>query len=84
MKLFARFGLASGEGVTTAWDGFGRLISTTLDMDGTSRALAYQFDANGNRTWATWPDGLLQIEPVVHEGGVKFDQPCTAADLFRG
>jgi RHS repeat-associated protein len=49
-QLFARFGAATGAGVTNSYDGFGRLASTSTNMDGTARSIAYQYDAHGNRT----------------------------------
>ncbi len=48
----------SGEGVSTIYDGLGRITSTTLAMTGTNRTLTYQYDANGNRTRITHPDGV--------------------------
>ena len=57
LQLSARFDSQSGEGVTNGYDGFGRLVSSTTDMDGTSRTLSYQYDADGNRTRITHPDG---------------------------
>jgi RHS repeat-associated protein len=58
LQLFARFDSASGEGVTTGYDGFGRTKSTTNTMDGVTRTLSYSRDANGNRTQLNWMDGL--------------------------
>jgi len=57
-QTFARFDSASGEGVTNAYDGFGRLASSSINMGGTTRTLGYQYDADGNRTRITHPDGL--------------------------
>jgi len=56
LQLFARFGSTSGQGVTNAYDGFGRKISSTNTMGGVSRQLSYQYDRDGNRTRMTWPD----------------------------
>ena len=56
-QLFARFDSASGEGVTNSYDGFGRLASSSIDMGGITRTLSYQYDAAGNRTRLTHPDG---------------------------
>ncbi len=53
----ARFDSLSGEGVTNTYDGFGRLASATLAMDGKSWPLAYQYDRDGDRTRITHPDG---------------------------
>ena len=56
LPLSARFDSQSGEGVTNVYDGFGRLTSTSTDMGGVTRTLAYQYDAAGNRTRITHPD----------------------------
>ncbi|SIO20817.1 RHS repeat-associated core domain-containing protein [Parasphingorhabdus marina DSM 22363] len=57
LQTYARFASTAGSGITTAYDGFGRLISATNNMFGTARTLTYQYDANGNRTRVTHPDG---------------------------
>jgi RHS repeat-associated protein len=57
LQLSARFDSQSGEGITNAYDGFGRLVSSSTSMGGTTRTLSYQYDANGNRTRITHPDG---------------------------
>jgi len=49
LQTYARFGSASGPGVTNGYDGFGRLISSTTNMDGVSRTFNSQYDAAGNR-----------------------------------
>ncbi len=58
-QLYARFdGAAAGnDGVTYAYDALGRVASSAQLMDGASRQLAYLYDANGNRTKVTHPDG---------------------------
>jgi RHS repeat-associated protein len=56
-QLFARFDSATGEGVVNAYDGFGRLISSTLNMDGVSRTIASVYREDGARTRVTHPDG---------------------------
>jgi RHS repeat-associated protein len=60
LQLFARFdGTAAGnEGLTTAYDGFGRMASSGLLMDGVTRSLAYTFDKNANRTQVLHPDAV--------------------------
>ena len=50
LQTYARFGSASGPGISTTYDGFGRVASSTTDVDGTARALTYQYDAHGNPT----------------------------------
>ncbi|MGZ8287487.1 MAG: RHS repeat domain-containing protein, partial [Allosphingosinicella sp.] len=57
LQTKARFDSPSGEGVTTQYDGFGRVISSTLAMAGTSRAVGHVWDADGNRVRITHPDG---------------------------
>ncbi len=55
LQTYARFDSASGEGVSSSWDGFGRLKSSTTDMGGTARTLSYQYDRDGGRTRITHP-----------------------------
>ena len=57
LPAYVRFDSASGEGVTMAYDGYGRLQSTTTLMDGVSRTLSNAFDVAGNRSELTWMDG---------------------------
>jgi RHS repeat-associated protein len=49
--------LATGEGFANAYDAFGRLTSSTSTMGFAGRTLSYQYDAAGNRTRITHPDG---------------------------
>jgi YD repeat-containing protein len=49
LQLTARFGSASGPGISTSYDGFGRVASTTTNMDGVARTAGYSYDAHGNR-----------------------------------
>jgi RHS repeat-associated protein len=58
LQTYARFDNITGEGVTTAYDGFGAVVSSTTVMDGQSRTLSYQHDADGNRTKITHPDNV--------------------------
>lgn len=59
LQTYARFDSAStsADGVTMIYDGFGRLKSSALKMDGVTRTLSHAYDKNGNRTELTWPDG---------------------------
>ncbi|MES2452496.1 MAG: RHS repeat-associated core domain-containing protein [Pseudomonadota bacterium] len=58
LQTSARFDSASGtDAVFNAYDGFGRLATSTTTMAGYTRTLGYQYDANGNRTRITHPDG---------------------------
>lgn len=59
LQTYARFGSASGAGLTNGYDGFGRQSSASSNLDGTARALAYQYDADGNRTRVTHSDGTF-------------------------
>lgn len=54
----ARYDSATGsDAVLSAYDGFGRVTSSTVAMGGVSRMLTYQYDADGNNTRITHPDG---------------------------
>ncbi|WP_332712840.1 RHS repeat domain-containing protein [Sphingomonas sp. ZT3P38] len=66
LQTAARFDSTSGaDAVTNAYDGFGRLTSSTVSMAGVSRTVGIPsdtdghltYDANGNRTRVTHPDG---------------------------
>jgi RHS repeat-associated protein len=50
LQAYARFGSDAGAGITNAYDGFGRIVSSTTNMDGTARTFSYQYDSAGNRT----------------------------------
>ena len=56
LQTSARFDSQTGEGIGNTYDGFGRLKSTTQSLDGVSRTLGYDYDANGNRIQLTFPD----------------------------
>ncbi|HEX8241751.1 MAG TPA: RHS repeat-associated core domain-containing protein [Allosphingosinicella sp.] len=57
LQTRARFDSPAGEGVTTGYDGFGRVISSTLAMAGTSGTIGHLWDGDGNRSRITHPDG---------------------------
>lgn len=81
LQTYARFDSASGnDALTSGYDGFGRLISSTIAMGGTSRTLTYQWDADGNRTRVTHPDanyfvyaydGLNRLNSVSENGSIQ-------------
>ncbi len=50
LPAYARFGSASGPGVTNVHDGFGQLVTATTSMDGTARTFTMEYDPNGNRS----------------------------------
>jgi RHS repeat-associated protein len=43
--------------VSNAWDGFGRMVSTTTNMGGFSRTVSHQYDRDGLESEITFPDG---------------------------
>jgi RHS repeat-associated protein len=49
LQAYARFDHATGDGVATTYDGFGRPSFSTLTMDGTARTLSFTHDQNGSR-----------------------------------
>jgi RHS repeat-associated protein len=58
LQLYARFGSATGAGVTNTYDGFGRLRVSSTNMGGVTRNVVSDYDAHGNRTRITHPDGV--------------------------
>jgi RHS repeat-associated protein len=70
LQTYARFDYSTGEGVAFTYDGFGRITSSAIGMDGVIRTLTYQHDRNGNRTRVTHPDGTyFQYD---HDGVDRF------------
>jgi RHS repeat-associated protein len=59
LQLYARFGSAWGAGVTNTYDGFGRLRLSSTNLGGITRNVASDYDAHGNRTRITHPDGAF-------------------------
>lgn len=59
LQTYARFGSASGEGVSNTYDGFGALASSTVTLGGVTRTVASDYDADGNRTQLTYPNGTV-------------------------
>jgi RHS repeat-associated protein len=58
-QIYARFDHHGGEGITNSYDSLGRLTGSTLAMDGVSRTVSHLYDASGNRTRMTYPDGAF-------------------------
>jgi RHS repeat-associated protein len=54
-----RFDSIAGEGVTTQYDGFGRVISATIAMSGLSKTIGHVYDGSGNRERIVHPDGAF-------------------------
>lgn len=57
LQLYARFGSDSGQGITNTYDGAGRLRLSRSNLGGVTRDVASDYDADGNRTRVTYPDG---------------------------
>jgi len=67
LQTYAGFGSSTGTGITNQYDGFGRLRSSSTNMDGTARPVTSDYDSHGNRVRITHPDGVLfeyQYEPT--------------------
>nr|WP_136252602.1 RHS repeat-associated core domain-containing protein [Ningiella ruwaisensis] len=56
LETRARFGSISGSGITTTFDGFGRMTQSSSNATGVTRTLKYSYDDNSNRTRITHPD----------------------------
>lgn len=58
-QLYARNGSPTGAGLTQSYDGLGRLTSSSTNLSGNTLTLSYLYDADGNRTRLTYPDGTF-------------------------
>lgn len=61
LQTEARFDSAAGEGLSTEYDLFGRIRTVTQTLDGVPRVLTSEYDAAGNRTKLTHPDGAAFV-----------------------
>jgi RHS repeat-associated protein len=57
LQTEARFDSLAGDGVSNAYDGFGRMTSSTTRWGATARTLGYLYDAGSRRIRITHPDG---------------------------
>jgi len=57
LQLYARFASDNGAGITNTYDGVGRLRMSSSNLGGVTRDVASDYDADGNRTRITHPDG---------------------------
>lgn len=81
LQTYARFDSHSGaDGVANAYDGFGRLASSSTSMGGVTRTLSYQHDLADRRTRVTHPDtnyfvygydALNRLASVSENGGTS-------------
>lgn len=83
LQLTAQFS-ASGAAIINNFDGFGRLFESTTTMVTPSRSIYSAYDANGNRTRITHPDGTYF--DYAYDGRDRLThicenplQPCTSA-----
>lgn len=58
-QLYARFGSATGSGITNTYDGLGRLLTSTTNQTGASLLVSHQYDAASNLTSVTHPDNQV-------------------------
>lgn len=72
LQLYSRYGTATGNGITTTYDGFGNVSSSTIDLDGTVRRLSYLYDPEGHRTRLTFPDN--QYFTYTYDGVGRLSQ----------
>jgi RHS repeat-associated protein len=73
LQLYARFGSASGPGVSSVYDGFGRLTASTTNMDGTSRRLSSEYD-DGSRRTVLWDNGVSYSGAYYYDGASRLTQ----------
>lgn len=59
LQTAALFGSPTGQGVTATYDGFGRLLTSTVNLNAQVRTLAHCYDRNGNRTRQSFPDSAI-------------------------
>lgn len=73
LQLYARYGSEAGAGITSSYDGFGRLKSSLSTMGGVSRTLNSDYDAASRRSRLTFPDGqyfTYAYDPAGHMTGI--------------
>jgi RHS repeat-associated protein len=84
LQLYARFGSTNGQGLTTSFDNLGRPASSSNNMSGSAWALSYQWDADGNRTRVTHPDGnyvSYEYDGLDRSSAVKENGAVTLASI---
>lgn len=76
-QLHAQFGAPAWLGLMQTYDALGRLTSSNNNLSGVMQTLSYKWDAAGNRTRLTYPDGTYftfdydasNRQTTVHENG---------------
>ncbi|CAM5376107.1 RHS repeat-associated protein OS=Sphingobium scionense OX=1404341 GN=GGQ90_004004 PE=4 SV=1 [Sphingobium scionense] len=84
LQLYARFGSTSGLGLTSSFDNAGRPTSSSNNMSGSAWTLGYQWDADGNRTRLTHPDGnyvSYEYDGLDRSSAVKENGAVTLASI---
>jgi len=97
LQLYARFGSATGLGITETYDNARRKLSSTNNLLA-NWTISYQWDADGNRIRRTDPDGVyfttdydgLDRATTTHENGaaaslftISYDQLGRRAGITR-
>ena len=59
LQLSATFDSTSGEGLTSTYDGFGRMTVAEIDLGSVTRTLGAGYNKNGTRTSLTHPDAQV-------------------------
>ena len=93
-------GSVAGDGVTTTYDGFGRVNTQAVNLSGTARTMSYQYDADDNRVQVKYPDnnyiqyqfdGLDRLTQALENGstsaplvGYFYDTAGRVQQLTRG
>ena len=87
LERYARFGSASGQGISNNYNGFGERLSTTTNLTGNTRTFSYSYDKNGNQVTITYPDGesfARTYDGLDRLNGVKEGQNKTVYWLTYG
>ena len=80
LQTSVRFDNAGGQGILTEYDGFGRITQTTNTIDGKNHVIGSTYDAHGNRTSVTHPDGTTFA--YAYDGLDRLDYIADPAGLW--